>query len=114
MQVIIHLAGKVPVAILKGRMDALTSADVKVQLLSAIHPGVPMLIIDCSLLDYLSSAGIRVLYQVARVMADWQGEVVFCSTTEIVSEIFSMVGLDTDFKIFPRLEAALDLVKEKY
>ena len=113
MQVIIHQTGKVPVAILKGRMDALTSPDVKIQLLGAINPGVPMLIIDCSLLDYLSSAGIRVLYQVARAMAYWQGEVVFCSTTEIVSEIFTMVGMDTDFKTFPRLDEALDLVNEK-
>ena len=113
MQVIINQTGKIPVAILKGRMDALTLPDVKNQLLSAMNPGLPVLIIDCSLLEYLSSAGIRVFYQVARAMADWQGELIFCSTTEVVSEIFNMVGIHTDFKIFPRLDEALAFVNEK-
>ena len=113
MQVIINQAGKIPVVILKGRMDALTSPDIKNQLLCALNPGLPELIIDCSLLEYLSSAGIRVFYQIARAMMDWQGELIFCSTTAVVSEIFTMVGMDTDFKIFPHLDEALALVKEK-
>ncbi len=113
MQVIINQAGKIPVVILKGRMDALTSPDVKNQLLGTMNPGLKVLIIDCSLLEYLSSAGIRVFYQIARAMADWQGELIFCSTTAVVSEIFTMVGMDTDFKIFPHLDEALALVNEK-
>jgi anti-anti-sigma factor len=113
MQIIINQAGKIPVAILKGKMDALTSPDVKNQFLSAINPGLPVFIIDCSLLEYISSAGIRVFYQVAKAMADWQGELIFCSTTEVVSEIFTMVGMHTDFKIFPRLDGALAFVNEK-
>ena len=113
MQVIIHQAGKVPVAILKGRMDALTSPDVKNKLISVMNPGLTVLVIDCSMLEYLSSAGIRVFYQLAKAMADWQGELIFCSTTEVVSEIFTMVGMETDFKIFPRLDEALAQVNER-
>ena len=113
MHVIINQAGKIPVAILKGRMDALTSPNVKNQLLSTMNPGLPVLIIDCSMLEYLSSAGIRVFYQVAKAMADWQGQLIFCSATEVVSEIFTMVGMHTDFNIFQHLDEAIALVNEK-
>jgi len=113
MQVIINQDGNIPVAILKGRMDALTSPYVKNQVHSAIKAGLPVLIIDCSLLEYVSSAGIRVFYQLARAMSDWQGELIFCSITGGVSEIFTMVCMHADFKIFPRLDEALAFVNEK-
>ena len=113
MQVIINKVGNMPVAMLKGSMDALTSPDVKNQFLSALDPVLPLLIIDCSLLDYISSAGIRVLYQVARTLADWHGELILCSPTEVVSEIFNMVGMDSDFRIFRHLDEALAYVNGK-
>ena len=76
---------------LEGRMDATTAP-----LLSAVVEnelaGVKTLILDLGLLEYVSSAGLRVILTAQDIM-DEQGEMKVTHANETVMEIFDITGL---------------------
>ena len=76
---------------LEGRLDATTAP-----LLSAVVEneldGVKALILDLELLEYVSSAGLRVILTAQDVM-DEQGEMKVIRANETVMEIFDITGL---------------------
>ena len=76
---------------LEGRLDATTAP-----LLSAVVEnelaGVKTLILNLELLEYVSSAGLRVILTAQDVM-DEQGEMKVIHANETVMEIFDITGL---------------------
>ena len=76
---------------LEGRLDASTAP-----LLSAVVDneltGVKTLILDLGLLEYVSSAGLRVILTAQDIMDD-QGEMKVIRANETVMEIFDITGL---------------------
>lgn len=52
--------------------------------------------VDCSHLDYISSAGLRVLLIMHKV---YTGGVTLCGANEVVTEILSQTGFDSILKI---------------
>ena len=75
---------------LEGRLDTTTAPQFEAELKSAIE-GVENLVIDISKLDYISSAGLRVLLSAQKTMNN-QGSLVVKNPTEEVSEIFEVTG----------------------
>ena len=53
--------GNISLFALEGRLDSSTSMDVEKEIFETIHEGHKDIILDMGLLDYISSAGIRVL-----------------------------------------------------
>jgi anti-sigma B factor antagonist len=56
------------------------------------------LIFDFEMLDYISSAGLRVLLGTAQTM-DGKGEVVVCDLTQSVQDVFELTGFNHLFNI---------------
>ncbi len=75
---------------LEGRLDTTTAPRFEADLKGAIE-GVENLVIDISKLDYISSAGLRVLLSAQKIMNN-QGSLVVMNPTEEVSEIFEVTG----------------------
>ena len=73
-----------------GRLDTATAPDLESEVTANIA-GVTKLVFDFSELDYLSSAGLRVLLQSQKTM-NKQGEMVVRNVNETVSEIFEVTG----------------------
>ena len=69
--------------------------------------GAPHLAIDMSKLDYISSAGLRVLLVVARRMQLAKGKVVLFGLLPNVREVFAISGFDKIFSIHSDAEAAI-------
>lgn len=73
--------------------------------------GTPHLAIDLSQLDYISSAGLRVLLVVAKKVQQAKGKVVLFGLGPNVREVFSISGFDKIFAIRDDAAAALAAVR---
>lgn len=73
-----------------GRLDTTTAPRLEAELKQSIG-GVEKLILDFSSLEYLSSAGLRVLLAAQKVM-NKQGEMVVRHVNETIAEIFEVTG----------------------
>ena len=83
--------------IVEGRLDTNTSPELEAKINEVIGDA-KKLIIDLQNLDYISSAGLRVLLGATQVMED-KGEMVVRNVTEAVKEIFDLTGFNNVFKI---------------
>lgn len=75
---------------LKGRLDTVTSPDLEKEIRGSIE-GISLLILDFAELDYLSSAGLRVLLAAQKVMAK-QGEMKVINVDPMIMSIFDTTG----------------------
>ncbi len=75
---------------LTGRLDTMTAPDLERELKDSLD-GVTALTMDLKDLEYISSAGLRVLLSTQKVM-NRQGTMVVKNASEIVKEIFEVTG----------------------
>ena len=73
-----------------GRLDTTTAPELEAEVMGAIS-GVTKLVLNFEALEYLSSAGLRVLLQAQKTM-NKQGEMVVRNVNETISEIFEVTG----------------------
>ena len=74
----------------EGRVDTTTSPELEETLKSSLD-GITELVIDLGKLDYISSAGLRVLLSAQKVM-NKQGSMVISNVSPEVKEIFDVTG----------------------
>jgi anti-sigma B factor antagonist len=75
---------------LVGRLDTTTSSQLEKEL-DSLLPGVTKLHLDFSELEYLSSAGLRVMLRAQKQMSK-QGTMIIENVSDIIMEIFDMTG----------------------
>ena len=90
MNIVKTLEGKRLTISLTGRMDTTTAPKLEAELKQNIS-GVEELVLDFAGLEYLSSAGLRVLLAAQKVM-NRQGSMVVKSVNETIMEIFEITG----------------------
>ena len=88
--------GKLTLA-LNGRLDTMTSPDLEAVLKESLD-GVTELVFDCSDLEYISSAGLRVLLGAQKVMTG-VGKMLIRNVNEPVMEVFEVTGFTDVFTI---------------
>ena len=75
---------------LEGRLDTITSPDFESELKASLN-GTKELVVDLEKLDYISSAGLRVLLSAQKAMAK-QGSMKVVHVNETIMEIFEVTG----------------------
>ena len=73
-----------------GRLDTTTAPELEGEINSSAE-GINKLVLDFAELEYLSSAGLRVILQ-AQKMMNKQGEMIVKNVNETISEIFDITG----------------------
>ena len=76
--------------VLEGRLDTMTAPELEAVLKTALE-GVEELTFDFEKLDYISSAGLRVLLAAQKTM-NRQGSMKVVHANEIILEIFEVTG----------------------
>ena len=76
--------------VVKDRLDTTTAPQLEAEIKQSIA-GVEKLVFDFAELDYISSAGLRVLLAAQKTMAK-QGEMVIRNVNETINEIFEVTG----------------------
>ena len=80
-------AGKL---VLEGRLDTVSAPELE-QVIKETLPGLTELTLDFEKLDYISSAGLRVLLSAQKVM-NKQGSMTVTNVNETILEIFEVTG----------------------
>jgi anti-sigma B factor antagonist len=76
-----------------GRLDTTTAPELDAELKEALE-GVTELVMDFSELEYISSAGLRVLLTAQKTMNN-QGSMELTGCNDTVKEIFEVTGFDS-------------------
>ncbi|MBQ1892065.1 MAG: STAS domain-containing protein [Firmicutes bacterium] len=83
--------GKKLTVALEGRLDTLTAPELEESLSSALE-GIKELVLDLSGLEYLSSAGLRVVLSTFKTVSAAEGKMTICNANEMVSKVFELTG----------------------
>lgn len=90
-----------------GRLDAITAPDFESECAGRINGGELFLIADFTGLEYISSAGLRSILQIAKKLRQRKGDITFCGLSSMVENVFSISGFATMFSIHESLDKAL-------
>ena len=75
---------------LEGRLDNTTSPNLE-ELLEKYYPSIDQLIFDFEKLDYVSSAGLRVLLKAQKALND-RGGILIRNASKLVMSVFKVTG----------------------
>ena len=79
---------------LEGRLDTTTAPQLEAELKNSLD-GVTELVFDLGALEYISSAGLRVLLSAFKIMRN-KGKMKVTNANELVKEVFEVTGF-SDF-----------------
>ena len=99
--------GDVLILHLHGRLDAVSSPTAERKIFDYINNGQHQLLLDFSGIDYLSSAGMRMLLSTTKKLKALSGKLVVSSVTQNVLDVLKMSGFDHVLELAPSEEEAL-------
>lgn len=95
------------VVTLSGRLDAVTAPEYEKKIRELIDGGNSCFVVDFEQLDYISSAGLRALLLMAKLLKEKNGQVCLANVQGNVRSVFEMSGFTTLFKMEDSIAAAL-------
>lgn len=84
--------GDALIAMVAGQVNSANAADLEAQMLALVGEGEHHWVVDFSRLDYISSAGLRVVLMLAKRLHEQSGRLVLCSLQPHVHEVFDVSG----------------------
>lgn len=87
-----------------GRLDSSSSPELERVVTDQLAAGVQRLVFDLSSLDYISSAGLRVILLAGKKMRASKGKLVLVGLQDMVREVFDMSGFLSLFAITTTLD----------
>lgn len=92
---------------ISGRLDTVTAPEYEKKILELIEGGNNCFVVDFEQLDFISSAGLRVLLLMAKLLKEKNGQVRLANVKGNVYSVFEMSGFTTLFKMENSIAAAL-------
>lgn len=93
-----------------GRVDSSTAKAFEERMLGAAKSADPRIVVDCAGLDYISSAGLRVVLMGAKTAKASGGKLVLCNMSGDIRRIFDLSGFATIMAIVPGRDEAVAAV----
>jgi anti-anti-sigma factor len=90
-----------------GRLDAESAPQAEIQVKQVLQQGNLRLLFDMSKMDYISSAGLRVILMAVKELRNKKGKVVLCCLTPYVKEIFDVSNFSSIIPITDSVESGL-------
>lgn len=107
MNVDIQIEGDAIVAAIYGRVDTISAPDFEKAVSEALNRQEKLLVFDLSNLEYISSAGLRVIISTAKTLKGMGGEVRLAATKGSVKKVFEISGFFSMLKYFETRSEAL-------
>ena len=99
--------GAVVVVAPTGRIDTTTSDRFEASLVAATTGDRPRLVLDLAGVDYISSAGLRVLLATAKRLGGGKGALALCALRDPVRNVLDLAGFLPLFAVDATRESAL-------
>ncbi len=93
-----------------GRIDSTTSDRLEQYLVSLVKSGEHRVVVDLAEVEYISSAGLRVMLALAKRMKDLRGALALCAMPDPVKTVFSLAGFLPLFAVESTRDAAVTRV----
>jgi anti-anti-sigma factor len=95
------------VVLISGRVDSIASKELEKQLMPLIDANQTDLVVDCSAIPYISSAGLRLFLMMAKKVGAHNGLIHLCGLQDTMRDVFEISGLTKFFEIHLSVEQAL-------
>jgi len=92
---------------IKGRLDADSAPEADRIVKDALKGEGKRLLFDLGAMEYLSSAGLRVLLSAAKEIKRREGKIVLCALNQFVKEIFEVSGFQSLIPIEDTVESGI-------
>ncbi|WP_321946680.1 STAS domain-containing protein [Paraburkholderia sp. J10-1] len=102
-----EMIGTVLVACLQGKLNSTNAEQTEAQILQHINRGTNQLVIDLGELDYISSAGLRVVLVTAKRLKQSAGQMALCGISNPIREVFEISGFFNILDVAESREQAL-------
>lgn len=107
MDIQTHLSGAATVVVLTGKLDTVTAPAFEKRIREVIGTGAVRLVLDLSAIEYISSAGLRGLLVMSKLLKEKQGKACLVGVKGNVRSVFEMSGFLTFFRAEETVEAAV-------
>ncbi|MCU0592053.1 MAG: STAS domain-containing protein [Desulfobacterales bacterium] len=94
-----------------GRLDAKTALQAETTVKEVLKEGRLLLLFDLSGMDYISSAGLRVILMAVKELRSKKGKVALCALTPYVKEIFDVSNFSSIIPITDTVETGLQQMR---
>jgi anti-sigma B factor antagonist len=101
------MADEVEVVKVEGRIDANSAPGMEALINAPLERGVKKIVVDLSGVEYMSSAGLRVLLASLKKTRAMGGEMRLAGMQPFVKEVFDMTGFSRLFTVSPTAEEAV-------
>ncbi len=98
----------IKVLAIDGRLDSIGAPQLEEQLNTLIQTGQEKVLIDMTAMDYVSSAGLRVLLSGVKKIKKESGEFALCGLNESAQDVFEVSGFSEIFTIYESNQTALE------
>ncbi len=105
-------SGSLVILELHGRLDGSTSGTLEKYFLELLNKGEKYFVFDFEQLDYISSAGLRILLLAAKKTKGTGGKIALSSLKEHVKEVFDIAGFTAIFTICSTCADAVALLNQ--
>ncbi len=92
-------------------LDTMTAQPFETRLLGLIDDGARKVLVDCSPLEYVNSAGLTVFLLAAKKIEALGGKLVLCALAPSVLMIFEMIGFTRIMTIVPTRQQGIDALR---
>ncbi len=107
MDIQTHTSGAATVVVLTGKLDTVTAPAFEKRIREVIGTGAVRLVLDLSAIEYISSAGLRGLLVLSKLLKEKQGKACLVGVKGNVRSVFEMSGFLTFFRAEETVEAAV-------
>lgn len=90
-----------------GRLDSETSSNLEEWAEEFIDSQKSNIIMDFAQLDYISSAGLRVILNMSKAMKKYSLKFSICNTQDHVREVFEISGFDSFIPLYSSIEESM-------
>lgn len=94
-----------------GRLDGKTASVAETTVKGFLQEGRQRLLFDLSQMEYISSAGLRVILMAVKELRSRKGQVVLCGLTPYVKEIFDVSNFSSIIPITDSVETGLQQMR---
>lgn len=108
MEILSQTQGDITVLIVQGKLDAVTAPAFEQKIRSLVEGGATRLIVDLGSLEYISSAGLRGLLLLNKLVKTRSGRVGLAAVQGNVRSVFEMSGFSSILEVHPTAAAALE------
>ena len=100
-------SGDVRILEVQGHLDTNTSPEAESSINTLIDAGATKLLINFAAVEYISSAGLRVLLATAKKLKGGGGDLRICNLNATVQEVFDISGFSSILTVSSNQEEAL-------